>query len=35
MSDFSRPVSGRHNFNGLELGVGVSWIFGGADSTAE
>jgi hypothetical protein len=36
MSGFSRPVSGRDNFNGLELGVGISWLFGGGgDSRIE
>jgi hypothetical protein len=29
MSDFSQPVGGHYNYNGFELGVGVSWLFGG------
>ncbi len=29
MADFSQPVGGHKNYNGLELGVGVSWLFGG------
>jgi hypothetical protein len=28
-SSFSRPVSGRDNYNGFEMGVSVSWLFGG------
>ena len=36
MSDFSQPVGGHYNYNGFELGVGVSWLFGGGgDSGSE
>ncbi len=28
MSDFSRPLAGRDNYSGFELGVEVSWLFG-------
>jgi hypothetical protein len=28
-SDFSRPVSGRDNYNGFEVGIGIRWLFGG------
>jgi hypothetical protein len=34
-SDFSRPVSGRGNYNGFELGVGVGWLFGGGESQVD
>ncbi len=29
MKDFSEPVGGRENYNGFELGVGISFLFGG------
>ena len=29
MSDFSRPLAGRDNYSGFELGLEFSWLFGG------
>ena len=28
MSDFSRPLAGRDNYSGFELGMEFSWLFG-------
>jgi hypothetical protein len=28
MSDFSRPLAGRDNYSGFEIGVELSWVFG-------
>jgi uncharacterized caspase-like protein len=31
MRDFSRPVGGRRNLSGYEMGVGISWLLGRGD----
>jgi len=31
MRDFSRPVGGRRNLSGYEMGVGISWLLGKGD----
>ncbi len=30
MTDFSEPLGDRRNYSGLEFGVGIAWLFGGA-----
>ena len=30
MTDFSEPLGDRLNYSGLDFGIGIAWLFGGA-----